>query len=159
MGQSSKLIHQYADYHKDIYTVTYEHDEKWVDFFKKSFSPKIKIKLLELENIKYKKFKTLTYKNVKKEFDNQQFNLILIDAPFGSKHYSRPQILELVPDILEQSFCIILDDYDRNGEKETAEEMLNILDKNNIKYFSNVYRGEKEHLLVCSENLKFLTSM
>jgi len=159
LGQSSKLIHQYGNSHNDRCVITCEHDKKWVDFFKKTFLEKIDIKLLELEKIRYKNFETLSYKNVKKEFENQKFDLILIDAPFGSKHFSRSQILELIPDILEQSFCIILDDYNRIGEQETAQEMQKILSESNIKYYYGVYQGDKKHFLICSEDLKFLCSM
>ncbi|MCL2326903.1 MAG: hypothetical protein FWC39_00160 [Bacteroidetes bacterium] len=159
LGQSSKLVQQFGNFHKENYVITCEHDAAWIDFFKKGFSQKANIKQLELETINYKGFKTLTYKNIKQEFENQKFNLILIDAPFGSEHYSRSQILELIPNILEQSFCILLDDYNRIGEQETAQEMQRILTENNIKYFHAIYHGDKKHFLLCSEDLKFLSSM
>lgn len=158
LGQSSKLIHQFGNFYNN-YVVTCEHDAAWIDFFKKGFSQEITIKQLELGTVVYKGFETLTYKNIKDEFENQKFNLILIDAPFGSAHYSRSQILELLPNILEQSFCILLDDYNRIGEQETAQEMQNILTENKIKYFQAVYYGDKKHFLICSEDLKFLCSM
>lgn len=159
LGQSSKLVHQYANFYENVEAVTGEHDKEWADFIKKSMPYSVNIKFLELEKRFYKGFETLSYKNIKNEFKNQKFNLIVIDAPFGQSHYSRSQILELLPDILEDSFCIILDDYNRTGEKETAQEMMNILNENNIKYFSAIYAGNKQHFLLCSENVRFLTTM
>ncbi|MDD6001265.1 MAG: hypothetical protein PUC50_03625 [Bacteroidales bacterium] len=161
LGQSSKLIHQYANYYDDTYAVTYEHDVKWIDFFKKGLFDQYKINIhtTELEETQYKGENTLSYKNNCKELIGQRFDLILIDAPFGSPRYSRSQILNIIPDCLSDSFCIIMDDYNRNGEKETINELKEILAQHCIKTFQTVYRASKNHCLICSENLHFLTTL
>ena len=106
----------------------------------------------------YKGEKTLSIANLNSLVKNEKYDLIVIDAPFGSTKYSRPQILNLIENI-ENSFCILMDDYDRNGEKETIQELFSILYSSNIKFCSTIYSGSKEHILICSENWKFLTTM
>jgi len=52
-----------------------------------------------------------------------------------------------------------MDDYNREGEKETMQEVMDILNSEKKEYLYRVYSGEKEHLLVCSKDLKFLTTI
>mgnify|MGYP000861687088 CR=1 FL=1 len=161
LGQTSKMIHQYAKSHNDINAITYEHNPEWVVFFYKSFEGgySINIRYLQLHTIEYKSVKTLSYKDFENEVGNQKFNLIVVDAPFESEHYSRSQVIKMVPNCLENSFCILIDDYNRPGEKETAHEICNILDLNKIKYNSAIYSGIKDHFLICSDDYYFLTSL
>lgn len=161
LGQSSKLIHQYANYYDDTYAVTYEHDVKWIDFFKKGLFEQYKINIhtTELEETQYKGENTLSYKNNCKELIGQRFDLILIDAPFGSPRYSRSQILNIIPDCLSDSFCIIMDDYNRNGEQETINELKDILRHNRIEFNEKCFSYSKQHYLICSIDNNFLISI
>ena len=54
LGQSSKMVHQYADYYQTI-AITVEHDPQWVEFFKKEKDGDydINVKILDLEEIQY----------------------------------------------------------------------------------------------------------
>lgn len=160
LGQSSKLIHQYANYF-NINAITCEHDENWIKFFNdsKDGNYKINIQKVELDNIIYKGEKTQTYKNTTSLFKNQKFDLILVDGPLGQEHYSRPQIINLIKENLSENFCIILDDYHRVGEQETGHELLKEFHSRNIKYHKRIYSSEKSHLLICSDNLSFLTTL
>ncbi|MBR6083396.1 MAG: hypothetical protein IKP62_10830 [Salinivirgaceae bacterium] len=161
LGQSSKLIHQYADYYTDATAITYEHDENWIKFFNKGKSGDYNLNVYktELEELEYNGIKTLSYKNNCDELKGNKYDFIMIDAPFGSEHYSRSQILNLIPTCLADSFCIIMDDYNRKGEQETTEEMENILLSNGIPFLSSVYSASKKHYLVCSKDLRFLCSL
>lgn len=161
LGQSSKLIHQYANYYNDVNAITYEHDSEWIDFFNKGKSGNYRVNVYktELQEIEYKGFKTLSYKNNCNELIGQKFDMIMIDAPFGSMHYSRSQIINLIPTCLANSFCIIMDDFNRQGEQETIKELENILLSNGIPFSSTVYKASKYHYLICSENLRFLCSI
>jgi hypothetical protein len=161
LGQSSKLIHQYAHFYDDVNALTCEHDPEWISFFKNSINEDYDFVIwnVELEEILYKGEKTLTYKGLNSIFNGKKYDLIVVDAPFGSPRYSRSQILYLAKNNLSDSFCIIIDDFERVGEQETAKELTCILDEKNIRYSSALYRGSKQHFLICSETLKFLTSM
>ena len=65
LGQSSKMVHQYAAYY-NAEAITYEHDEEWVKFFNEGRDGDydIQVRLLELETIQYKGFETVTYKGM-----------------------------------------------------------------------------------------------
>lgn len=160
LGQTSRMIHQYANFYK-VHATTVEHDEEWAKFTKKDTKEAypINVKLLSLETIDYKGFSTRTYKNIEKEFHNQKFDFILVDGPFGSDHYSRSQIIQLAENNLAETFCIIIDDCGRNGEKETLEEIKKNMRKKGIEAFSTIYYGKSDFALLCSKNLHFLTSL
>jgi len=161
LGQSAKMIHQYSNYHSDSYAETIEHDEKWISFFKQGLNIEydINIKVCPLKTSVYKGYETLGYDKIVEHVGDRQFNLIVVDGPFGSDHYSRYQIIELIPRCLHSSFCIVLDDYNRVGEKETFNEVCRILSENNIGYLTKVYSYLKEHAIICSLDWNLLTSM
>ncbi len=160
LGQSSKMIHQYADFFKGVNALTVEHDENWVNFFLASIEGQyeMKIKICNIEKVIYKNCETLSYKNIQQEITNK-YNLIIVDAPFGSYNYSRSQIIELIPKVLCDDFTIIIDDYDRNGEKETVQEIISKLNDNKIEFIMTKYGFVKEHILIGSANNNFLTTL
>jgi hypothetical protein len=160
LGQSSKMLHQYGNFfHANV--VTCEHDESWIRFFNEGRDGKydVNIKKLELESIIYNGFETLSYKDIIKEIGNIKYDLIIVDGPFGSKHFSRPQIIELSQKCLADSFCIIMDDTHREGEMETAIEVQRVLKDLGVNYCSTTYSSSKKHTLICSPDLNFLTSL
>lgn len=160
LGQSSKLVHQYADFYH-VSAVTCEHDDKWIDFFieGKDGIYDFNIQKLELETIIYKGYETITYRNLTDTTDDKKYDFILVDGPFGSDRFSRTQVVELAQNNLSDSFCIIMDDTNRHGEEDTVEEVKRILDEKNISYRSQKYYASKCHTLICSEDLGFLTSL
>lgn len=160
LGQSSKMIHQYAIFYQSK-AITIEHDQAWIDFFRSGLEGNydINIQLLDLATIEYNGFETLTYKNFNSFFSDEKFDIILVDAPFGSKRYSRSQIVDMAHNNLSDSFCIIIDDTERQGEKDTIAEVCKVLDEKKIKYYSTTYTTIKSHTVICSENLRFLTTL
>lgn len=160
LGQTSRMVHQYADYYK-IPAVTVEHDEDWVEFTRQDThnAYPINVKMLPLEMIDYNGFTTRTYQGIKTVFESQKFDFILVDGPFGSEHYSRSQIIHLAENNLAETFCIIIDDCNRIGEQETVAEVETTLKKSGVKYAINQYQGLSNFVVICSEDLKFLASL
>jgi hypothetical protein len=66
LGQSSKMVHQYANFSENVTALTIEHDSRWIDFFCNGIPENIKInvKQFDTEIVNYNGFETLTYKNV-----------------------------------------------------------------------------------------------
>ena len=83
----------------------------------------------------------------------------MIDAPKGGEGYSRMDVLKIIPQCLPESFTIMLDDYERNGEQNTIKEVLKVLDTHNIKYVTGVHSGEKDVIVITSEDNKFFCSL
>ncbi|MBO4602201.1 MAG: hypothetical protein J5651_03490 [Salinivirgaceae bacterium] len=160
LGQSSRMIYQYANHYNDVQAITYEHDEEWICFFKELVKDKYPVNIYntELQETIYNGHKTLSYKDNCKELLGKKYDFIFVDGPFGSEHYSRSQILHLIPSCLTESFCIMIDDVGRPGEQETITEIERILKDNNIEFYQRTYWSSKEHTLFCSKNLRFLTT-
>ena len=161
LGQSSKLLHQYGTFFGDTKVLTCEHNSDWVDFFKTEVCGRyaLNIKMLELKNRNFKGFETLIYDGLEELCDRQKYDLIVVDGPYGSEHYSRSQLIDFVQDSLADRFCIIMDDFDRLGEQETVDEVKKMLESKSIPYASTVYESSKQHCLICSKDLEFLTTL
>lgn len=162
LGQSSKVIHQYANFNNGKSAITVEHDKDWIDCFvnSKEGDYQVRTKQLDLEYVIYKGIKTLSYHNCHKTFEGHKFDLVLVDGPFGfepNTHYSRSQIIDIAKDCLSPDFVIIIDDYDRLGEQETAQEVMQQLSQKRIPYFSIVFGGIKKHMVIASSTYKFIS--
>ena len=160
LGQSSRMVHQYAAFY-NVAAITIEHDTEWIEFTRKDThnAYPINIKVLPLEMVDYNGYRTRTYQGIKAAFEKQKFDFILVDGPFGSEHYSRSQIVQLADSNLAETFCIIIDDCNRIGEQETVAEVESVLKGNKIKYAINKYHGLSDYVVICSEKLKFLASL
>ena len=163
LGQSSKIIHQYAAFHSNVDVVTGEHDLQWVSFFKQTINQdkyKMNIQMLDMIEATYNDKLVLTYSDVIKHFGSKKYDFIIIDGPygFGQYYYSRPQVLELV-DCLANDFCILFDDYNREGEKHTVNELFGLLNKKGIDFTYEIIEGEKDHILICSRSWDFITKI
>lgn len=164
LGQSTKMIAQFAEAHKEVKHYIVEQDNSWVNFFTKDFQlpDNSEIVLLDYDFISYKGTeKVRVYKNFSSMFGNMQFDFISIDGPFGADmtHYSRIDILELLPNCLSKNFIIMLDDYNRLPEQNTGIEIDNILKKNGIAFKSGIYSGDKDIKVWCSSNLSYYCSL
>ena len=157
------MIAQYAAADAHVSHKVVEHDSDWEAFFRRDFivSPQTKIIQLSLTKIRYQGENLYAYQNFKKTLAKDKFDFISIDGPFGflSKEYARMDILELLPNCLEKSFVIMIDDYDRTGEQNTIALIKQILDKASIPYAFGKYEGEKHLAILTSRDLKFLCSM
>ena len=176
LGQSSKVIARYAE--SKIagsgcsYTII-EHDKQWSDFFQQRtpLPPCASIKNIALETHVFDDGKTscLVYQYEEKEFSSLiktggRYDLISIDAPFGSDTlspyvYSRIDIITHIPSCLAKHFVVIIDDYNRKGEKYTADLIMRKLKEYGIRYFSGEYWGIKGTIVIVSEDLRFLCSL
>lgn len=165
MGESTKMIQGYKQLHNpQALCVTVEHDKDWIEIKKRNgLSPEaISVINSELEKISVNGKETLQYKELTDQLKNYsgKFKLILIDGPFGSDNFSRHNIIELVKkDCLDRDFIIIMDDYNRQGEKETIEEVKNILKKRGTEFVETSYKGDKEFYILTVPENKYLMSL
>ena len=160
LGQSTKIITNYIKYQKNVIHDVVEHDENWIDFFKRSVDLSKIQKIHHLKNYKrkYNGTELNAYKNFKKEFENKSYDLIMIDGPVGwGQEYSRMDILDIIPGCLKENFVILLDDCERIGEQRTIEMLEEKLKQNNIKYKSGYHYWGINNVYICvAENLEFL---
>jgi len=57
----------------------------------------------------------------------RNFDLLLIDGPPGTERYSRFGCLELIRSRISKDFLIIMDDGQRQGERDTVANIVNLL--------------------------------
>jgi hypothetical protein len=164
LGQSTRMLGQYASAYEDVEHFIVEHDSDWIDFFKKNFAlcKRSKIIKLDREMIPYKEAEAVrVFKGFEEQFKNKKFEFISIDAPLGGdmKQYARIDVLRLLPACLADDFIIMMDDTERSGESNTVKEMKECLKNNGIAYSVGKYSGKKDCMVICSESLKFICSM
>lgn len=164
LGQSTKLISQYAAANPNVRHQVVEHDPDWIDFFRRNYELPSNTETVRLvwDFITYKEAEHIrVFKNFAETFKGQKFDFISIDAPFGGdmKQYARIDVLKMLPDCLAENFIIIIDDAERSGETNTIKEMSETLKALNIPFAMGRYSGKKDCMVICSENLKFVCSM
>ncbi len=166
MGQSTRMIAQYAARHADCTHWVVEHDEDWIAFFLRNFSLPKQTTLLRMNlthNAETPGACTVpAYEDFHRRLHGQVFDLILIDGPYGATDAavaSRTDVLDLLPGCLARSFAILLDDTHRGGEQKTLEIIKARLTASGIAHKAAAYRGEKECALIASADQRYLCSL
>lgn len=162
LGESTKLISTYLDNNLlDSNHTVIEHDVNWRNQFVESFiiSKRTEIIVCPLVKMNVKGNETNAYHNLDTTI-KEKYDLYLVDGPFGSLHYSRYDIVNIARSFVpEDQFVIIIDDYNRNGEKETVIDLLALFKKNKIKTYNNSYTGNKSAIVIATEKYKLAISL
>ena len=160
LGQTTKLTAQYAKFkNPNCNLQTIDHDENWINIMKEELPEAENINIIkrDLESFDLNNSANDKYYNLQEITENVQYDLIIIDGPFGfNRTYPRTNILDLIPQNLANDFIIILDDAERIGEKNTAKLIFEKLDSNNIKYGKFYQEASKTQLIIYSEKYQFL---
>ena len=161
LGESTKFIATYGQHYIKLknHTVV-EHDNEWISIFQQNFQITSFTKILQfdLEEKQINNFKSTSYSGLEKEI-TEKFDLYIIDGPFGSDRFSRHNIVDLAMNFnTEDEFIILMDDCDRKGEMDTVNDLIKILNKKNIKFYTRKYIGLKGQFLIVTEKYKFTTS-
>jgi len=164
LGQSTKMIGQYANHYNDVRHIVTESDPVWAAHFARTFilGENSELKLMDYVMEPYKDAEEVrVYQGFAEAVAGKKFDFISIDAPFAGdmQQYARIDVLRQMPDCLADSFVIMLDDYNRPPEMNTIEAMKAVLDEARISYETGVYRGAKECCLIASEDKRFFCSM
>ena len=164
LGQSTRLIGQYAAAFDDVEHIVVEHDLDWIRFFQNDFqlSERSQIVQLDREMIPYKEAEEVrVFKGFREAFAEKKFDFICIDAPLGSdmKQYSRIDVLSILPQSLQSSFIIMLDDFNRLGEQNAVKEIEVVLKAKKIPYSMGKQSGITNLCILTSLDYKFLTSL
>lgn len=166
LGESTKIILSYKKQSQDLvrHTVV-EASQEWLDFFQRSNADLVgdtELIHLEYQFSKFRDFQDVrVFNGFEEKFKNKKYDLICIDAPLGGdmKEICRVDILSIIPISLNTTFVILLDDFNRQTEKNLAKLIFEELDKNQIAYVSGTYDGEKSTLLIASPDLAYLKSL
>lgn len=165
LGESTKMITQYVDTHKEVIHKVVEHDENWIKIFKD------RTVLSERTDIIVKKLSTdgtmngindiRIYDDFSEVIMPATYDLIVIDAPWGGdmKEYARIDIAGIMPGCLKKSFVILVDDYNRIGEQKMVGYMKKLLEDNGVEYAMAKYEGAKDLAVITSKDLGFVCTL
>ncbi len=162
IGESTRFINQFLlrELSNSVLT-SIEHDEHWISVVtnRDNFSDRVKIRHLPLEEKSI--FGNIVRSYVTDElFMAGGYDLIIVDGPNASERYSRFHIVEYAKYLhIEDQFIIMFDDYNRRGERETAEILLSDLTDRGFAVNTKVYDGLKSLLVITSEKYRFVTSL
>lgn len=169
LGQSTRLIASYVKWKaekENCKHMVFEHDQEWIDTFHREFpvSTATQICQSNLAGAQLGNYEKpiYVYHDFAQIVGNQKFDFISLDGPYGTNDingYSRVDILEILPKCLSEQFCIVIDDFNRAGEKNTVNVIRNILQECGIQYWEKVYSGNKDLYLLASSDWKFLCSL
>src|SRR5690554_2933130 len=160
LGESSKFISTYnrsiGNKHKHI---VIEQDDNWTRIFNEAFlNENINIYHHPLQKKTVKGYEYNGYEKAEEIPSNADF--YLIDGPFGSPNYSRYDILYVLQRIKpEKEFVLVLDDYNRIGEQETAEEILKLFKEKGRQVYSSSIEGGKSQFVLVTEKYKYVLSV
>lgn len=161
LGESSKFISTFLDnYLKDSKHLIIEQSNEWNNFFLQNFtlSTNSEVKVLSLVKKEVKGFETNGYDDIEK-LQNKKFDLYIVDGPFGSKNYSRYDILDLANTLTSKDdFIIIMDDFQRKGEQQTTADLEKLFNSKNINIYQKAYIGNKSLMVITSEKYKYAAS-
>jgi hypothetical protein len=162
LGESSKIISKYIENQlTETNHEIIEQDYDWLNSFKDNFTLSLNstVKVMPLTKKKKNGYEFNGYENIEKHI-NKKYDFYLIDGPFGSTHYSRYDIVNILQNINKNDeFIIMLDDYQRAGEQETFLELKNFLASKNINIYTNIYEGNKAVAVIGTEKYKFISSL
>ncbi|MFS4483042.1 hypothetical protein ACKGJY_08485 [Hyunsoonleella sp. 2307UL5-6] len=162
LGESTKFTSTFINaYLDECHHLVIEHNKEWKTLFTEKFalSRKSEIKILDLVEKQHKGFNYKSYGTIENQI-TKTFDLYIVDGPLGSPRYSRFDIVSLAQKFSSHDqFIILFDDYERHSEKETAQELLDLLEKNNIPVKTKEFIGNKSVLVIATSNYKYITSV
>lgn len=168
LGQSTRLIGSYVKWletRQECSHLVIEHDTEWIKIFENDFPHGTSTRIVQrnLAPVEInRQSKPYIYHNLGEIIQEKKFDFISLDGPYGTDDpngFSRIDILNFLPECLNSSFCIILDDYERYGEKNTVKCIKAKLQENHIPFCEAVYRGTNDMYLLASADLQFLCTL
>lgn len=164
LGQSTRMIGQYAKTDTKIQHSIVEANQDWIDFIRSSLPLSENTKMLVLP-YGMQEFNGVpdvrVFEGLKEAVGEEIFDFICIDAPIGENMtvYDRVDIFSLLPNHLNRRFVIMMDDVNRQIDANTAAFLDETLTKLGIPYQTRLYKGAKDIRLWCSPDLGFLCTL
>lgn len=162
LGESTKVISSFLENNLvNSKHCILEQDSEWVNIFNSRFSlsPNSELIYLPLVTKEIKGYHVNSYDGIEEKV-NGVFDLYVVDGPFGSAHFSRYDICKIIEELEPcNEFIIIIDDYNREGEKQTVKEIIKTFEKKGIKIYTGIYTGTKSQIILATEKYRFSISM
>lgn len=162
LGESSKFISTYlTHYLLDSHHTVIEQDVEWIKAFSERFTLSDRSQIIHcpIVETQIKGYPTFSYQNFEEKVTGE-FDLFIVDGPFGSDRFSRFDIVSLVEKFEKgKEFILIVDDSHREGEQDTVLELCSVLSKKRIEYFRGDYSGIKQNTIIATGKYRFTVSL
>ncbi|MCL2593027.1 MAG: hypothetical protein FWD82_06645 [Defluviitaleaceae bacterium] len=164
LGQSTKIISQYAETSENISHIVIEHDNQWIDFFRQEYTFSNATDIVQCD-YKLDDFNGVSgvrqYDGLFEKISGKIFDFIFIDGPWAGdmEMFGRVDILGLLPECLDASFVLMLDDCNRDVEMKTFKMIITALENTNINFKTGRYSGIKDLRIICSADVGFLCTL
>lgn len=164
LGQSTRMIGQYAAAFPDVEHIVVEQDREWTEFFKRQNPSLTNTDIIHVpaaETEMWDDDRVLVYEELPRILKGKRFDFISVDGPAHSRSekYRRADILQLVPQSLESSFCILMDDMNEAPCRSAYGKLLEKLDAHGVEFVRGYYYGKKTFNVTVSPDQKFLTTL
>lgn len=162
LGESSKFVSTFLEHELPSSNhLIIEQSEDWKESFGMRFKlfKNSQVLVCPLEQRMIQGFASNFYKDLDIVVDGV-FDLYIVDGPYGSKNFSRYDIVDMIQRVDQNNeFIIILDDFNRKGEKDTFNALLNFFKEKNITIYTANYSGDKDVMVLGTEKYKFITTL
>ncbi|GAA4029911.1 hypothetical protein GCM10022386_12210 [Flavobacterium cheonhonense] len=161
LGESTKFISTFIEHHHPSHHFVMEQDQQWVDHFSANFNlhKHVQIAVSPLQQEVIHGCAVNVYTDIHR-FVSGKFDLYIVDGPYGSEHFSRYDIVKLAESFeASDEFIIILDDYNRKGEQDTAKALMALFTQKNILIHKGLYQGEKSVLILATDKYKYTKTL
>lgn len=160
LGETSRMISQYAVHYKGVRHLVLESDEEWVEFFKKRhhLPPTTEIRLCPYEMKAYNKVSVRSFSGFMEAIGENIFDFVVIDAPLtrAMTTYARVDFLEaLSTNFSQEKGILMLDDTQFGVIQNTRNLFLERL----TEFEHAEYVGEKRFSILCPQSMKWLTTL
>jgi hypothetical protein len=162
LGESSKLVSRFLE--NELVDSTHliaEHDTEWMSAFHASFemSDRSRVQIFELVKQEIKGYESNSYQGIVDACE-KDIELYIVDGPFGSPKFSRFDVVELIKARTSfDDFAIILDDFQREGERHTVRILKEFLDSQEVNFVAKEYAGAKKQYVIATGRFRFLSSV
>lgn len=162
LGESSKFVSTFLEHELPSSNhLIIEQSEDWKESFGMRFKlfKNSQVLVCPLEQRMIQGFASNFYKDLDIVVDGV-FDLYIVDGPFGSKNFSRYDIVDMMQRVDQNNeFIIIFDDFNRKGEKDTFNALLDLFKEKDITIHSMSYSGDKDVMVLGTEKYKFITTL
>ena len=164
LGQSTRMIAQYAAANSEVRHVVVESSFEWIEFFKNScfaLPPNTAIIHCPYGTKTFKGVDGVrVYENFLSSLQDYKFDLVSIDAPLAGDmmDFGRVDTIQLIPDHLDKRYAILFDDTGRMADNAGFRALVDELMVNGFTAQIGCFYGLKRSSAVVSEDLQYLLS-
>jgi len=162
LGQSSKVVSAFLfNELANSRHVVVEGSQDWIDYFVKA-NPDLgrsEIVFLPHETKQEGRHQYVGYQGIE-NLSRNKYDLYLVDGPTGGGALSRFDLMVLLQErSKEDDFVIVVDNYERKGERRMVELVLKDLRRRGFKISTAVYSGSNDQFVIATTKFQYATSL